>query len=510
MKKRLRVCCLVILAVVAHMGAQPAFVRDSLDAFMRRAMTQWKIPGAAIAIVKDGQVVVAKGYGVREHGKPDKVDENTLFGIGSNTKAFTATALAALEANGKLSLDDKVIKWLPEFRLYDTLATCEVMLRDLLCHRIGLGEYQGDFVMWGSSYSRDEIVRKMRLMKPVSSFRSRYAYCNCAFIVAGQVIPRVTGNTWDEYIRDSILVPLGMRRTTTTVAGLEGDPNAARPHMLWNGKPVSIRYGNIDNSAPAGAINSSAAEMAHWLIMQTDSGRYNGRQVIPWKALEETRSAQMVVGEPGVYERLVGGVHFRNYGLGWMLMDYAGRKVVRHTGEVDGFVSLTCFVPEERLGFVLLTNSLGHEFQWPVLYHVLDAYLARPYSDWNDRFYTIFSKAAAEAAAMRAKYMARPANALPPSANLTAYTGTYTHEQYGSVEVKLEEGRIRIYFSAHPGLIATLEHQNGDAFACSFNDKIFGESLVPFTVKDGKVVSFVLTVDPWVDPTEYVFTKLVR
>ncbi len=506
MKRGITLLCLV-LTIESISPGQPSFIRDSLDAFMKRSLAQWRIPGAAIAIVKDGRIVTASGYGVREAGKPDPVDANTLFGIGSNTKAFTATAMAMLQADGRLTLNDKVARWLPEFRVFDTLATRELMIRDLLCHRIGLGEYEGDFVMWGSTYPREEIVRRMRFMKPATSFRSTYAYCNSAFIVAGEIIPRAAGVSWDAFVRDSILTPLGMRRTNTSVTVLEKESNAARPHMLIGGRSVPIRYGNIDNSAPAGAINSSVAEMAHWLLMQTDSGRYNGRPVVPWSALSETRTPQMVVGEPSEYERMSGAVHLKTYGLGWTVMDYAGRLVVRHTGEVDGFISLTCVVPEERLGFVLLTNSLGHEFQWPVFFQVLDAYLDRSSRDWEDEIFAIVSRRNAAAAADEAKRFAVPTQPAALSASLDAYAGTYRHEQYGTVDVRKEEDGLRMHFSAHPSLVGVLTHQSGDRFICTFSDPIFGRSIVPFTVTEGRAVSFVLTVDPWVDPTEYVFTR---
>lgn len=234
-----------------------------IDAYVARVMKTFEVPGLSLAIVKDGQIVLTKGYGVRETGKLEPVDEHTLFGIASNTKAFTATALAMLVDEGKLRWDDPVVRHLPWFQLYDPYVTRELTVRDLLTHRSGLGLGAGDLLFWpGTTFTRDEILHRMRYVKPASSFRSRYAYDNILYLAAGQIIPAITGKSWDDFVRERIFSPVGMTSSTTTVSGFKRGQNVATPHARIEGQVQPIPWMNIDNTAPAGAINSSAADMA--------------------------------------------------------------------------------------------------------------------------------------------------------------------------------------------------------------------------------------------------------
>ncbi|MBD0260817.1 MAG: beta-lactamase family protein, partial [Cytophagales bacterium] len=374
-----------LLLLLAHrLSAQPAFVTDSLDRYVTRGMADWQIPGLAVAVVKDGKVVCLKGYGVREASRPDRVDENTLFMIGSNTKAFTATALALLEGEKKLSLDDKVRKWLPAFTLHDTLAAREANLRDLLSHRVGMKTFQGDFMYWTSDLTRREVMQKFGALPPAYGFRAWYGYCNAAFLVAGEVIPAAAGVPWETFVKERILTPLGMDRTRMLAAELASEGNLAASHTLVQGKLTKIPHPNIDNLAPAGSMSSSARELTHWLRMQLDSGRFEGREVIPFAALQSTRTAHTIVSsqKSPFFPR-----HFSLYGLGWFLQDYDGRQVITHTGGVNGFVTLTAVVPEERLGIVVLTNTDANAFYQALYYQLLDAYLERPYRDYHRVFY---------------------------------------------------------------------------------------------------------------------------
>ena len=249
------------------------FISDSLDSYINRALTNWRIPGVAVCIVKDGKVVMMKGYGVKELGLNNKVDDNTLFMIGSNTKAFTATALAMLQSQGKLSLDDKVTKYLPQWKLNDQLASQEAIIRDLLCHRIGFRTFQGDFTFYNTDLSREQIMERMSRVKAIYPFRTKWGYTNSAFLTAGQIIPRVTGKTWEDYIKENIFAPLGMTNTLALTVDMPKSLNRTVPHSLVNGQLTAIPYCQIDALAPAGAISSSANDMGKWMMALLNDGK---------------------------------------------------------------------------------------------------------------------------------------------------------------------------------------------------------------------------------------------
>ncbi len=276
----------------------PVFLRDSLDTYVNRALKLWDIPGVAVGVVKDGKLVFAKGYGVRESGKPEKVDANTLFGIGSNTKAFTGTALALLENEGKLGLEDPVKKHLPDFKMKDDWVEKHLNLQDIVSHRMGMETFQGDFMYWTSDLTQDEVIDKFGKLTPVYPFRTTWGYTNAGFLLAGKVIQKVSGKTWEDYLRERFFAPLKMSRTLALSKEIHTASNAARAHSLHpaTGKLLLIPYGDIDNLAPAGSIFSSVEDMSHWLIAQLDSGRYEGNRVLPWEVIARTRQPLWLEG----------------------------------------------------------------------------------------------------------------------------------------------------------------------------------------------------------------------
>src|ERR1700759_2514658 len=272
------------------------FISDSLNLYISRALTNWRIPGAAVCIVKDGKVVLTKGYGIKELGLNNKVDENTLFMIGSNTKAFTATALAMLQVQGKLSLDDKVTKYLPEFKLNDQYASHEAIVRDLLCHRIGFRTFQGDFTFYNTDLTREQVIEKMSHVKAAYAFRTNWGYTNSAFLTAGQIIPKVTGKPWEIFLKDNIFAPLGMSNTLALTADMPKSLNRTVPHTLIDGRLSPIPYAQLDGMAPCGAICSSINDMSKWVMALLNDGKVGPRQVIPAAAIQATRQPQDIVG----------------------------------------------------------------------------------------------------------------------------------------------------------------------------------------------------------------------
>src|SRR5580692_8224290 len=437
-----RLVAAILIASAASLGAQDAPPAD-LDSYVANSMKTFDVPGMAVAIVKDGKVIVAKGYGVRKLGDPTAVDEHTMFGIGSNTKAFTTAALEMLMDAGKLSWDDPVYQRLPGFVMYDPHVSHEMTVRDLLTHRSGMGLGEGDLLFWPkTTYTRDEIIYKLRFMKPASSFRSKYAYDNLLYMTAGQIIPAVTGVSWDEFIQRNIFLPLGMNHSNTTSKAFKAGDDYAFPHSRVDGKLQVIALEDLDNVGPAGSINSCAADMAKWMLLQLNRGKFTDRE---GRLFSEERSREMWTPQtilptddprPGQLASLQ--ANFADYALGWGLRDYHGRKLIGHTGGVAGFVSRVMLVPEENLGVVVLTNAEeGGAFD-SILYHVLDHYFHLPPTDWIVAFKSRKDTEEKEAAeAMRKAEGARAADS-KPSLPLGKYAGVYTDAWYGPITIRQE------------------------------------------------------------------------
>jgi CubicO group peptidase (beta-lactamase class C family) len=482
----------------------PSFVKDSLDNYVNRALTDWQIPGIAVCVIKNGKVVVMKGYGVKDYDTKEKVNENTLFMIGSNSKAFTATALAMLDADKKLSLDDKVTKWIPEFKLDNQAAGEQVIIRDLLCHRIGFRTFQGDFTYWTSNLTRSEVIEKMSHIKATYPFRTTWGYTNAAFLTAGQIIPKATGMQWEEFVKARIFDPLDMKNTLALSKDFPNAPNKCSPYTMAEGKLVKIPFCYIDNLAPAGSIGSSINDMSHWIIMQLDNGRYDGQQVVPASAIAQTRTPNSILGNGGA---LYNEGHFSLYGLGWGLQEYCGRKIVSHTGGVNGFVTSVTLIPEEKLGIIVFTNSDQNEFYEALKWEIMDAYFGKPYRNYS-RVYFGFYKQNFNAEQKKDQMLKDSvAMHLKTELPLNAYEGNYFNDVYGNMSVVLENGELRMKFSHHPNMYAKLESLGGDRFYATFTDPEFSKAVFPFHVENGKVKSVTVKVADFVEFNPYEFTK---
>ena len=503
MKLRLLTLLLLPLAGLAQTDGS-AFLRDSLDTYVQRGLIDWKIPGVAVAVVKDGKVVAMKGYGVKELGGTDKVDENTLFMIGSNSKAFTATAIAMLDAEKKLSLDDKVTKWYPSFKLDNKSAGEQAIIRDLLCHRLGFQTFQGDFTYWTSNLTREQVIEKMAHVKAVHPFRTTWGYTNAAFVTAGQIIPKASGISWEDFLRKNLFTPLGMTRTVALSAEYSGTTNHAEPHSIVDGQIAKIPVALIDNLAPAGSIGSSVSDLSHWVMMQLNDGKYEGKQVVPEDAIAQTRTPHSIIGNGGT---LYNKGHFELYGLGWGLEEYCGRKVVSHTGGVNGFVTSVTLVPEEKLGIVVLTNTDQNAFYEALKWEILDACLKNEYRNYSGVYRTFMSMREAKDKATDKAYADTIAMKKPTTLPLSAYTGNYINDLYGDMKVVQEGGELRMRFSHHPNMYAKLEPIGSDRFYATFSDPIFSKAIFPFTVKNGKVTSVTVKVADFVEATPYDFVR---
>ena len=486
----------LILAAGARFTAARSALPSDLDAYAGRVLKEFEVPGMAIAVVKDGRVVVARGYGVRELGKSPPVDAGTLFGIASNTKAFTSALLAMLVDEGKIAWDDPVIKYLAGFQMHDPWVTREITIRDLLTHRSGLRTGEGDLMSFPpTTFSREEIVRRIRFLEPVTSFRSRFAYENTLYLVAGEVVHAVTGRTWDECVKERIFAPLGMTRSNTSVTALRSGDDVATPHHRLDGRVKATAYFNLDNVAPAGAINSCAAEMAKWMIALLNGGviRNGGaseRRLFSERQSREMWSPQTTVPIEDLPRELASlRPSFLAYGLGWFLKDYRGHKIVLHPGGLTGMVSRVTLVPEQKVGIVVLTNQQDAGAVDAMSYHILDAYLGSPATDWVAAFHDAEeaeNRKAAEAGREQTRSRARDSKpSLPPA----RYAGVYRDAWYGDVTIDEENGRLVLRFSHTPLLVGDLEHWQYDTFVARWRDRdLNADAFVTFSLKpDGTI-----------------------
>ncbi len=477
---------------------------DSLDQYIERGMKQWQIPGLAIAVVKDGKVVMMKGYGVREEGKKEKVDENTLFIIASNSKLFTGTALANLDFQKKLSLDDKVTKHIPWFKLYEPTSTQLATVKDMLCHRIGTKTFQGDFTFWDSNLPKDSIIWKMRYLKPVGEFRQDYGYCNSGFLVAGEVLKKVTGQSWEEYVQQNILSPLGMTNTYMNTAGLGQRNNVAQPYNNLYGPLTKIPFDNVDNLGPATSMVSNVKDLSKWLLFQLDSGRYEGRQVLPWAVLQKTRDANIMTGsrKSAAYP-----THFRAYGLGVFMTDYNGKQVYWHTGGAFGQVTNVCFVPEEKLGITILTNNDNQSFFEALRYQILDSYLNVPYTNRSDFQWSFFTQNKKTTDADLAAMQAKVAQKNKPAVALNNLTGDFYNTVYGKISITANGDKLVCSFQHHPDLKGTMEYMDNNEFRVTYSNIAYGIYPAKFTVKDGKATAVEIKSNDFVESDAYLFVK---
>ena len=469
-----------VALAVASVGIAARTIHEpyaGLDGYVRSTMKEWNIPGVAIGIVRNDSVIYAKGFGVRELGKPEPVDERTIFAIGSNSKAFTAAGLEMLVDDGKMNLDAPVATYIPDFRLSDPLASQAVTVRDLLTHRTGLTRNE---IMWyGSTASRDELVRRLRYLPSESGFRSKFRYNNVTYMTAGQVLAHATGGTWDDFMKARIFAPLGMTSTGTSISELSAKSNIVTPHFETPQGIRAIQWYNGDNVGPAGSINSTVVDMAQWLRMQLAGGTYNGKRILSQRGVDEMRSAQIAIPLSGGTKVLFPTAHFLSFGLGFATSDYAGKLLVEHTGEIDGMASAVAMVPEARLGVVVLTN-LGSGIFAPTALarRIVDLQLGNASIDWSHKLRASYDSVAGLERAAIAAFAAQRVPNTKPSLPLAAYAGTYADSAFGEMTIRDDNGRLSFDFG--PMRRGTLEHWHYDTFRSHASNPALGEAMFQF------------------------------
>jgi len=494
--------CGIILT--AQNNNLPVFITDSLDSHIQKNMIEWNIPGMSISIVKDGKVIYCKGFGVTKENGNEKVDENTLFLIGSNTKLFTATTLTILQNEKKLNLNDNVSKWIPDFRLKDSLAGENVNIYDILSHRIGFETFQGDFTYWTSNLSRTEVVIKMGLVEPLYDFRTKWGYCNACYLTAGEIISAVEGKSWEQTVKEKILTPLKMNRTFMMTNELKTINNIAYPHTLTENKIKVLPIPDLNSLAPAASMGSCAKDMAKWLLTQLNNGKMGEEQVISKEAILATRKPYSILN---MDTRDKQKTHFYLYGLGLMINDRNGKLVYSHTGAVDGFLSSLVFIPEENVGIMVMTNTDQNNFFQSLTNEIRDAFLGLPYYGFSHKSLEINKETTKKAIAKTDSLQKIIASNNKLSLSIEKYTGTYTNSLYGKIEIKITNSFLTIYFANHPDLTAKLEHIINDLFLCTYSNPTMGITEIPFQIENGKVTGLNLTVADFLEFTPYHFIK---
>ena len=478
-------------ATAAAAAAVPAAPFD-LERDVNTVLKTFDVPGIAIAIVKDGKVVAAQGFGVRKLGDPAPVTGNTLFEIASNSKAFTAAALAQLVDEGKLKWDDPVTQHLPDFQMYDPYVTREMTVRDLLVHRSGLGLGAGDLLWWPTTtFSTDEIIQRLRYVKPATSFRSSYAYDNLLYIVAGRIVAQKTGKPWGDAVREKILAPLGMNGTTTSVAVMYGSADHAAPHSRINDRISVVKPMPVENAIGAVGINTSATDFAKWMNALLAGGKIDDdkRLFSAAQAREMwTPQTPVKIGEPKPALAAT-RANFNSYGLGFYVRDYRGRKMVMHGGALQGFYSRVAMLPDEKLGVAIFTNAENSGSMAALQYRILDHYLGVAPTDWIGIIAAQEQENHRDELARQGKAAAARVAASKPSLPRASYDGEYSDPWYGNAVIR-HEGKKQIFaFTRTPDLTGEMEHFQHDTFIVRWKERNFNaDAYVTFALNpDGSI-----------------------
>ncbi|MFM8914318.1 MAG: serine hydrolase, partial [Flammeovirgaceae bacterium] len=466
MKKYLAV--LVVSTIAAATQAQDLSKQiKEFEAYVENARKDWQVPGMAVAVVKDGKVIFKKGFGVRQVGTNQAVDTQTVFACASTTKAMTAVWMGMLVDEGKLNWNDAVTMHLPDFKLYDPYVTRELKIRDLLIHNSGVGN--ADF-LWGvMDIPPTEVVRKMEQVRPSYSLRSSFIYQNIFYLIAGQVIQKVSGQTWEEYISQRIFKPLNMTRTVPLLKMVK-DANHSTPHYFYDQSIRAITPSSADNVGPAGSVNSTIDDMGIWMQCMLDSTKYNGGRLLKPSTWAEMFKPQTLVPASQFYPTMqLIKPNWMTYGLGWFQHDYKGKKINYHTGSLAGEVAIHAQLPEAKLGVYVFGNYDHAEVRHAIVYKTFDLFALGGNRDWSKEFLKLYRDLKAKEEKSEKDFEAKRMIATKPQRAMEAYEGTFTSELYGTAEVKLVNGSLRIVTNNF--LAATVQHWHFDTFRGDYDKR---------------------------------------
>lgn len=496
---------LLFILVSVQMPAQ-GLSEKQLDSLVEKTMTTFNVPGIAVAVLKDGKISHMQGYGTRSLEKGGKVNEKTLFGVASNTKAFTSAALGKLIDEGKLKWDTKVTEIIPEFKLYDPYVTSEFTVRDLLTHRSGLGLGAGDMMVFPASNvtTKDELIYNLRYLKPVSSFRSKFDYDNLLYIVAGEVVERVSGEEYETYIKENFFEPLGMDRTAMSWHRIDDYSNVIEGHTPVDGKLVPVGLSFTKSANAAAGIYSSVEDMSKWIQALLNSGKYGknlDHELFSKSILEEMWSPQTIIPTgSGAYN-----THFKAYGLGWFLSDVNGYKEVTHTGGLLGIVSQVTMIPELDLGIIVLTNQQSGAAFNSITNTILDSYFGiegkNRIKQYNDSRLKRENKADSVVAAVNKNLEMVKKNKMAKP-DLSRFRGTYQDPWFGKVFISEENGKMHFKSANIADFEGTMNYYKGSSFVVNWNDRsLNADAFVIFSLdKEGMANGFLMEpVSPLTD-----------
>jgi CubicO group peptidase (beta-lactamase class C family) len=466
----------IALLLFINFNVNAQITEPQLDKLVESTLKNFNVPGISVAIVKDGKIIHAKGYGVKSILTNEKVDANTLFGIASNSKAFTSAALAMLVDEGKVKWDDKVIKHLPNFKMYNEYVTNEFTIRDLLTHRSGLGLGAGDLMFWpgGTDFTPKDVVENLQYLKPVSAFRTKYDYDNLLYIVAGEVIQKVSGKSWCDFIEERIMKPLEMDNSAASFVRLKDTANVIVPHVPTDGKLKAIsRYQDHIFDAAAG-IYSSVNDLSKWMIMQLQNGKYGSENKSLFSEKEQNEMWQLQTIIPS-NARAPYNTHFSGYGLGWFLSDVKGYKQVSHTGGLEGIVTQVTLFPELNLGIVVLTNQQSGAAFSAITNTIKDSYLGIPYTDYvelySKREKDNVSKSDKETVELWATVAKNKKENL--KIDLKKYTGTYKDDWFGNILISEKKGKLSFKSIRSPKLAGEIFFYKDNTLVVKWNTRSF-------------------------------------
>ncbi len=466
---------LSLLLVLTSFSISAQITESEVDALVEKTLKTFDVPGIAVGIVKDGKLVLAKGYGVTNIKTGRKVDVNTLFGIASNSKSFTSAALAILVDEGKIKWDDKVTTYLPDFKMYDDYVTNQFTIRDLLTHRSGLGLGAGDLMIWpdGHNFTAKDIVKNIQYLKPVSAFRTKYDYDNLLYVIAGEVIEKVSGTSWSEFVETRIMKPLSMNNSAGSWVRLKDTTNTIVPHVPTNGKlEVIPRYTNRIFDAAAG-IYSSVNDLSKWLIVQMNDGKYGDKQLFSKKQHDEMWKPQTIMPVPNTqpYKTL-----FRNYALGWRVEDVNGHLQVSHTGALDGILTQTLMIPEIQLGIIVLTNQQSAASFIAISNTIKDRYLGISNGDHIERLNAESQKKEDDADKITDEVWATADKNLKDKnlkIDFKKYIGTFKDNWFGEVLIFEKKGKLYLSSKRSPRLTGQIFYYKDNTFAVKWNVRSF-------------------------------------
>lgn len=448
----MRKYCTLILSFIAFTGITAQNKKQNLsekiasfDSYVQSAMKAWQVPGMSLSIVKDGEIVFTKGYGVREIGTDKKVDTKTYFTCASTTKAMTAVCMAILADEGKVKWTDPVSNYLPDFKLYDPLVTKELMIQDLFIHNTGVGN--ADYLWGDNTLSADEILAKMKWVKPSYSFRSSFIYQNIFYLVAGKVIEKISGKPWDIFLKENVFDKLGMNHTKALYKYVDDD-NRALPHYIIDGKVTVIEKDTADVIGPAGSVSSCADDIALWMKCMIDSSKYNGGRLVKsdtWKYLLKPKT--MVTESEYYPTQIITKPNFTTYAMGWFQQDYKGYKLNFHTGSLAGEIAIHAQLPDRKFGIYVFGNLDHAELRHALVFKAIDLFELGGNMDWSTAFKNLYDSLRSEGKKTDSANIPQQIAGTKPSLPLQNFTGTYEDELFGTIKIMQENNQLKVIFN---------------------------------------------------------------